>query len=80
MQHSSSMRYVHTHAHTLLYTLSIKDVGQDLEMMLLCSDRFGLAFDTYTHTHAHTHTHTHTHTHVHTQYNLVHHRQRCTRP
>ena len=39
---------VHTHTHTctfLLYTLSIKDVGRDLEMMLLRCDRFGLAYD-----------------------------------
>ena len=44
-------RYAHTYAsaraHTslLLYTLSIKDVGQDLETMPLHSDRFGLVYD-----------------------------------
>ena len=35
-------RHIYT---LLLYTLSIKDVGQDLEMMPLRSDRFGLAYD-----------------------------------
>ena len=46
LTHACAQVSIHTHTCTLfLYTLSIKDIGQDLEIMLLHSDRFGLVHD-----------------------------------
>ena len=46
MNQDESLAFTHTYFFFfLLYALSIKDIGQDLEAMLQHSDSFGLVYD-----------------------------------